>query len=44
MKAIGAKITVITPVTFDIGLLGLKKKRKKQKQKDGQMDGLDVFF
>ena len=39
MKAIGAKITVITPATFDVGLLGLKKKKKK----DEQMDGLIVF-
>ena len=42
MKAIGAKITVITPTTFDVGLLGLKKKKKKKK-KDEQMDGLIVF-
>ena len=41
MKAIGAKITVITPATFDVGLLGLKKKNKKKK--DEQMDGLIVF-
>ena len=39
MKAIGAKITVITPATFDVGLLGLKKKKKK----DEQMGGLIVF-
>ena len=44
MKAIGAKITVITPATFDEGLLGLKKKKKKKKKKkDEQMDGLIVF-
>ena len=38
MKAIGEKIMVITPATFDVGLLGLKKKKKKKK-KDEQMDG-----
>ena len=38
MKAIGAKITVITPATFNVGLLGLKKKKK-----DEQMDGLIAF-
>ena len=35
MKAAGAKITVITPATFDVGLLGLKKKKKKDEQRDG---------
>ena len=39
MKAIGEKITVITPATFDVDLLGLKKEKKKNEQ----MDGLIAF-
>ena len=38
--AIGANITVITPATFDIDLLGLKN---REQQKDEQMDPLVVF-
>ena len=41
MKAIGAKITVITPAPFSVGLLGLKKQKKKKK--DEQIDGLVIF-
>ena len=31
MKAIGVKIRVVTSATFDVGLFGLRKKKKKQK-------------
>ena len=41
IKIIGVKITVLTSAAFDVGLLGLKKKKKMQK--DEQIDGLIVF-
>ena len=41
MKMIGVKITVVTSAAFNVGLLGLKKKKKLQK--DEQIDGLIVF-
>ena len=41
MKAIGVKISVVTSATFDIGCLRLKK--RKEEQKDEEMDGLVIF-
>ena len=41
MKAIGAKIMVVTSATFDVDRLRLKKKKKKQKHEE--MNGLVVF-
>ena len=37
MKVIDVKITVVASATFDIGRLRLRK--KKQQQKDEQMEG-----
>ena len=39
MKPIGVKIMVVTSATFDVGRLGLKKK----KQKHEETNGLVVF-